>query len=229
MRRAPKKYADADQTVVTPEWLAWRDQAREEALSEVWSSGDDPARYLPEQFDKAIPEDGCWILILEEPFTELTQRFRIPLLSMWRARPHTLNVGGITLGHTAASRIHLRPKQAVIATPGGELHLWPHEYHVVTDPYELMACEGATIHELGGQPVLDEEQVWYLQSRGLAHHEAVLLLIDQVKAQDFVYVTFPEEVTAQLDGVAQPLWRHLQRNRRPGGEPFTVRLKGTAS
>jgi hypothetical protein len=218
--RAPKKYLDADRVEVNPAWLAWRKELREQALElapeMMTHRGIDPAVYFPEAYEKEIPDDGCWIFVLEEPYTELRTRFRVPELSLWRARPHELNSGGIKLGGTARIRdgVTVRPKQAVITTPGGDLHLWPHEYQICRDPYELMSCEGAEIHEIGGEPVIDEQMLFYLQSRGIGHQDAVMLLIDQVKNNDFVYVTFPEEVTAMFAGVGQPMWRHIQRNPR---------------
>lgn len=210
--RIPKKYLDEDRTVVSPEWLAWREEALADGIDHV-PPGYSPEMYFPEQFDKDLGT-GAWILVLEEPLTELAARFRVPLLSMWRARPNRLPSGGITIGRTKGSQLTVRPYQAVIATPGGELHLWPHEYQIVTDPYVLMSCEGATIHSLGGNAVVDEEQLFYLQSRGIPYDDAIMLMIDQVTAVDHIYVTFPEEVTELLRGVGQPLWRHIQLNPR---------------
>lgn len=216
-KRPPRKYLDADRVQVNQEWLDWRkemlDEAIENAPMALAGLGLIPSTYFPELEDKDIPEEGAWIMVLEEPFTELQTRFRVPILSMWRCRPHELNSGGIEVG-PKLNRIRIRPKQAVIATPGGDLHLWPHEYQIVRDPRVLMSDPDATIHSLGGEAVLDEEALFYLQSRGISHADAVLLLIDSVQATDFIYVTFPEEVTAMLAGVGQPLWRHIQLNPR---------------
>jgi hypothetical protein len=215
-RRPPRKYLDPERIQVNPDWLAWREEMiaehREELPKLIGARGMDPAVYFPEDYDKAIPEDGAWILVLEEPYTELRSRFRVPLLSMWKCRPHELNTGGGSIG-VRGMQIHFYPKQAVIATPGGDLHLWPHEYCIVQDPKTLMSMDGVTIHSLGGEPVLDEDQLWYLMSRGIPRDQAVLLLLDQV-GTDYIYVTFPEDVTEQLDGVGQPLWRHIQRHPR---------------
>lgn len=85
-----------------------------------------PKKYLDarktEQNGKAIPEEGAWIIVVEEPYTELRSRFRIPELSMWRARPHELNSGALTIG-SGREAVKVHPKQAIIATPGGDLHL----------------------------------------------------------------------------------------------------------
>ncbi|WP_424863026.1 hypothetical protein [Streptomyces sp. MMS24-I29] len=210
--KAPKKYLDSRRTQVNPEWQAWDDERRRLAADEGWqvaaSIGAEPSMYFPEQEGKAIPEEGAWILVVEEPMTELRSRFRVPPLSMWRARPHELNSGAITVGH-GRQAVQVYPKQAIIATPGGDLHLWPHEYAVADRPMELASDHDATLHSLGGQPALDEDELFYLMSRGIPRHDAVMLLFDNVEVPDFVYVTFPERVTDALAGVGQSLRRYM--------------------
>lgn len=213
MTRAPRKYSDRQRTQVTTEWLDWYEQQRAAAESDGWlelvSAGIDPSTYMPATEGKEIPADGAWILVVEEPFTELRARFRVPLLSMWRARPHELNSGAITRGG-----ITMRPQQAVIATPAGDLHLWAHEYVIADHPMQLAADPDATLHTLGGEPVLDEDELFYLMSRGIPHRDAVMLLFDKVTSLDFVYVTFPEEITDLLAGAGQSFRRHVALNRR---------------
>lgn len=211
--RAPRKYSDARRTQVTQEWLDWDNQRRAAAVEDGWfqaaSLGYEPSIYFPELDDKAIPEEGAWILVVEEPFTELRERFRVPLMSMWRARPHELNAGGLSVNGFK----HL-PKQAVIATPGGDLHLWPHEYVIADQPMLLASDPDAVLHSLGGQPVLDEQELFYLMSRGISRHQAVMLLFDKVSALDFMYVTFPDWVTQALAGLGQSLRRHIALSPR---------------
>ncbi|WP_406004620.1 hypothetical protein [Streptomyces sp. NBC_00987] len=211
--QTPKKCADSRRAQVTQEWQAWDAERRTEAADEGYflaaSIGAEPSMYFPEQDGRAVPEDGAWIIVVEEPFTELRSRFRVPPLSMWRARPHELNTGAIVL-----KGVEIHPKQAVIATPGGDLHLWPHEYVVVDRPMALVSDPDATLHSLGGQPVLDEEALFYLMSRGIPRHEAVMVLFDTVTSLDFVYVTFPEWITDALAGAGQSLCRHMALNPR---------------
>ncbi|MCX5103495.1 hypothetical protein [Streptomyces sp. NBC_00439] len=211
--RAPKKYAGSSRTQVSPEWQTWDAERRDEAADEGYflaaSIGAEPSMYFPEQDGKAVPEDGAWIIVVEEPFTELRSRFRVPPLSMWRARPHELNTDAIVL-----KDVEIHPQQAIIATPGGDLHLWPHEYVVVDHPMMLVSDPDATLHSLGGQPVLDEDAVFYLMSRGIPRHEAVMVLFDTVTSLDSVYVTFPEWITDALAGAGQSLRRHMALNPR---------------
>lgn len=215
--RAPRKYADPQRTQVTTEWLDWYDRQRALAESDGWDElaavGFEPSTYLPARDGKEIPADGAWILVVEEPFTELRARFRVPLLSMWRARPHQLSSGAIV-----SNGITLHPQQAVIATPAGDLHLWAHEYVIAERPMQLAADPDATLHTLGGDPVLDEAELFYLMSRGIPHRDAVMLLFDQITSLDFVYVTFPDEITTALAGAGVSLRRHVAMNRRAGLE-----------
>lgn len=173
------------------------------------SGGTEPATYFPEQDGKTVPEDGAWIIVVEEPLTELRSRFRVPLLSMWRARPYVLNSGAIV-----SKGVKVHPKQAVITTPGGDLHLWPHEYVVVGRPMMLVCDPDAMLHSLDGQPVLDEEALFYLMSRAIPRHQAVMVLFDTVTSLDHVYVTFPEWITDALAGAGQNLRRHMALNPR---------------
>ena len=204
----PHKYLDADRTEINPEWLTAREAALAEVIADPMAyglAGSDIHVYLPEHYERAIPEHGAWILVREEPRTELRQRFRVPLLSMWRARPHRLHQGvrRITVDGFV---FNLEPKQAVITTPGGQLHLWAHEYVMATDPQRLLSDPDAQLHSLGGEPVLDQDQLFYLTSRGIPHEQAVLMLFDSIENTDFCYVSFPEEITSALTGVGAPAW-----------------------
>lgn len=211
---APKKYSDARRTVISDAWLAWEAERHEAAVEAAWEEaldhGLDPGTYFPERDGKAIPEEGAWIIVVEEPHSELKSRFRVPPVSMWRARSHELNRGGFT----GSTGVRFNPKQAVIATPGGDLHLWPHEYVVAKNPMGLATDPDAELHTLGGEPVMDEEKLFYLQSRGIRRETAMLMLFDTITSLDFVYVTFPEWLTEIFAGVGQSLHHHIALNQR---------------
>jgi hypothetical protein len=213
-KNAPKKYADARRTIITDEWLSWEAQQHEDNSDDGWfeaaHAGYDPSMFFPEKDGKAIPDDGAWILVIEEPNTEMRSRFRVPPISMWRARRHELSDSPLTTSTGAK----FFPQQAVIATPAGDLHLWPHEYVIATQPMELASNPDAELHALGGQPVVDEDEMFYLQSRGIPRSTAVMMLFDKVVSFDFVYVTFPDEITEVLAGAGQSLRRHVALNPR---------------
>lgn len=194
MRRAPKKYTDSTRSEITPEWKAWfaekREDAKERDLDFLRGIGQDPAVYYPEDYDKDLG-DGSWIFVIDPP-QAVSHDFDVPLLSLWWARPHRLNAG-----HFAGAA----PYQAVITTPAGDLHLWPHEYRLCAHPEEFVGEEGTEIHSLGGEPVLDQEQMFYLQSRGISRHDATMMLFREIRQQNFVYVTFAAEVVDFFAGV----------------------------
>lgn len=210
--RAPKKYADKNRTIVTEEWQIWHRRqvalGEDQGYSHLLAAGVDPDTYiLPPE--KVIPEEGAWILITEVP-RGVALNFDVPPLSMWRARSHELNTGGIEI----AKGVKVWPQQAVIATPAGDLHLWPHEYIVAKDPVGLVSDPDSSLHQLGGSPVLNDDHLFYLMSRGISRREATLLLFEQITDTSFVYVTFPDWVTDLMYGMGQSLSRHISLNPR---------------
>lgn len=205
--KPPKKYADKDRTRATQEWLDWREDFAEAEISAMGPGSHET--YFPDLHGKAIPDEGCWIRVLIEPLTELQERFQVPLQSMWRARRHEVEAG---------ERWGLRPQQAVIVTPGGELHLWPYEYGIVSDITQYVGMEpDVTMHTLGGDPLFSddmEEQLFYLQSRGISRREAAMLLLNDINAQGFCYFTLDPEYAEYFRGVGVPLWYYVASQSR---------------
>lgn len=200
----PRKYLDVERTVVNPQWLA--DQAALRAAAALNEDGQtvyeplhsfqELERYLPETVGKRVAEDGSWVIVTREPHTELKDRFRVPPLSMWRARRQA-GSRSITARLELDGRrrsVRLRAEQAVISTPGGNLGLWPHEYVMASDPVSLACDPDSTINSLSGEPPVDPERLWYLMSRGIPYDQALRLLFDQITGFDRCYVTFPEDV-----------------------------------
>lgn len=213
----PKKFADRQRTVLTPEWVIWNrsrqynqglltideiddDQISDYAfnhfmrIADAFGVGDvssEHEMYFPEEHDKELG-DGAWIIVIDPPVTVQWDDFKVPPISIWWARPHVLNCGPI------AGRL---PYQAVIQTPAGDLHLWPHEYVVCSDPAQFIGEEGTTIHNLGGSPVLDEEKMFYLQQRGIPQQEAAMMLLGDISQGDFIYVTMDEAAVEAFIGV----------------------------
>lgn len=206
-KRPPRKYTDDAGTELSETYLEW---ARETALDWCAGRGDDPAMYFPEDYDKFVPEEGCWIRVVEVPAVALD--FDLPVLSMWRAKPFQL--GQLKVGKYT---LPFRRSQAMIQTPGGTLHLWPHEYVLVDDITFFLGMEPEVVmRTMGGDPVLSSkvEEEFYLASRGIAPRERALMLLNDVESQDFVYFELHPEVAAMFEGVGQPLWRHIALHPR---------------
>jgi len=197
-RRKPNKFFPRE---VTPEYQEW---AREDAMRHCAMLGIHPSWYFPADDDKAIPDEGAWICVIDVPRVPLIN-FELPHLSMWWATRHE--------GALLAADYPFPYQQAVIQTPGGTLHLWPTEYVVIQDITTFVGQEpDCVMHRLGGEPTLDEDQMFYVMSRGIARPEAALLLLGDIRQQDIAYFTFAEEYQQIFHGVGIPLWVHIARS-----------------
>lgn len=137
-----------------------------------------------------------------EPNTGLRKDFRVPTPSLWYAKPDPTG-SRFSIG-SGQFEVHSPPAYRVtIQTPGGTLWLWPYEYVVCSDPMALIADPDCTIHTLGGRAPVDEEQMFYLMSRGWSYDDAVLALLDGLDASEWGWVEFPEYARAAFEGVGQ--------------------------
>lgn len=199
-RRPPPKFEPRE---VTAEYKAW---AREDAIDHCVGLGMHPSWFFPEDEGKAIPDEGAWICVTDVPPAPLID-YELPALSMWRATRHD--------GSLLAKDLPFRSQQAVIQTPGGTLHLWPTEYAVIDNINTFVGQEpDCVMHEMGGEPVLDEDQMFYLMQRGITRHDAALMLLADVQNQDFVYFTWAAEYQEVFAGVGVPLGVHVARHPR---------------
>lgn len=213
MRRAPKKFTDATQSEITPEWKDWYAIEAEDMADDMR----DHIAFLegqpglqnrwPEEYDKEIG-NGAWILVVEEPYTEVKQLFTVPTPSLWWARPAGGRPYSIPYGPKSRPVMIPGVYKVVIETPGGSLWLFPHEYVVCKDPVPLITDPECTIHPLGGEATLDEEleeQMFYLQSRGITRQDALLMLMDGVDFSHWGWVEFPEYARAAYEGVGRTI------------------------
>ena len=205
---APRKYLDLDRTRVSDEWVTWNNERRFDENVRIRGAllrgVDADSTYYPEDHDKELG-DGAWVFVIDPPNSSVALDYDVPLLSLWFARPHHLHSGRL------GSRY---PYQGIIQTPAGDLHLWPHEYRICSQPESLLGMEGVEIHSLGGDPVLDEEQLFYLTSRGIPRETATQLLFSQIKSQNYCYITLPNYAVEMFAGVGTSLRSHIARNPR---------------
>lgn len=158
--------------------------------SEVWSA-------LPERAGCEIPDEGAWILISRIPITEMDQRFEVPVLSIWRARPEYRNrefTLGKAQGLSRKTKINWPMLLAVISTPGGDLWLYPGEYFTIpTEKLEVYLDRignEVEVHFMGaGEPGDLADQLFYLMCHGIPRAEAMLLLLPNLTDSNFVYFT----------------------------------------
>lgn len=206
MRRAPRKYLDKHRTRLNPAWAEWNYER--EALQIGFYGPGTFGAYFPEEVEKEIPAQGCWIRVIDVPHTELSHRFDVPVLSMWRARHSIMSHSEELCGR--------KPQLAVINTPGGELSLWPHEYVIVPEIREYVGCEpDVTMHVLGDAKAYTEKQesmLFYMQSRGITRRDASLMVFDEPEIS--CYFTMSDEYVEMFAGVGIPLWRHMALHPR---------------
>src|ERR1043165_223561 len=129
MRAKTKSRKSTPKYILNPDYLGSEEYEKEKEsfkrqLIQRWECVED---YFPEDYGKQLPEDGAWIMLLMsvhvgKPLTQgKSETIEVPHLSVWFATP-TVSQSGYR---------EVRPKKAVIQTPQGEVHIWPHEYTVV--------------------------------------------------------------------------------------------------
>lgn len=206
----PRKFEPGTRQV-RQEWVGFQEERLIEQI-ECERPGEVQS-YFPEAFDKRIPEEGAWIFVIDPPVTELSARFEVPLLSIWRARPDESSTGRLKVPGGRTFSRHL----AVIRTPGGDLWLHPHEYTMCGDITEFIGAEpDIEMHDLGGSPMLDEDQhgqLFYLQKAGITRHDALLMMLPQLTQQDLYYFTLHPDLAELFRGVGVPLWKHIAVSR----------------
>lgn len=189
-------------------------QEIEQFKDAVTLSGDCVEDYFPQDYDKALPADGAWIMLItsvhvgkaipaapkveKKPFhspelepIETCIPIELPHLSIWYAMPTVTNlsrkVGPVTVSMS----------QAIINTPQGEVHVWPHEYIVVKDLSAYLQFteeDGFNIHFLNPEAEgFPDDKLFYIRSRGIPLAEARRMLLPELKSPHFCYFTFHEE------------------------------------
>jgi hypothetical protein len=163
----------------------------------------------PEEYSKEIDE-GAWIIVIDPPNTEYT----VEHLSCWYALPDPYH----------HEKTHRRSEFTVvryrvrILTPKGPLWLWPHEYIVLKDATELFNAEGVEVHYLSNHAEVDPDHLFFLRQRGIPKQQALMMLIGEVKEQNFCYFTMPEEAQEMFRDVGVPLDLYIHRNPRADHE-----------
>lgn len=178
------------------------------------TSGECVEDFFPGDYDKALPPEGAWIMLItsvnvgkalpappkitSKPFhsdelepVETCIPIRVPHLSIWYALPTVSNfsrkVGPVTMP------LH----KAVIQTPQGEVHVWPHEYVVVKDLAAYLQFteeDGFNIHFLNPDAEgFPQDKLFYIRSRGIPLAEARRMVLPELKSPHFCYFTLHEE------------------------------------
>lgn len=202
--------------IPNPEWTASAEAKlqKELTMNDMALRGEWDEDAFPEDFDKDIPETGGWIMLLtavrvgKQVDDRTVQTITVPHLSIWYAMPHLSNARVMLRDMAGRKRrsdrefVYLR--QAVINTPDGAVHVWPHEYQKIDINRYLEFCEddGLFIHYLSEEARVDESALFYLRSRGISKADAQRMLLGTLTNSNYCYFTFAPEVAEIFgDGV----------------------------
>ena len=138
----------------------------------------------------------------EEVDEETVRHIDIPHSTVWYAMPHYLS----------AQTLH----QAIIQTPEGQVHVWPHEYNLFDiQKFLPFLGEGFDIHFMAESGGFSEEALFYIRSRGISKAEAQMMLLPTLKDPHFCYFTFAEEFRECFpSGTGTPYLFHSNHERR---------------
>lgn len=221
----------------------WNDT--EEARYQKELTMDDMARRgecvedaFPENFDKDLPETGGWIMLLisvrvgKQMDDETTKSIIVPHLSMWYAMPHVSNMRVLMhpMGKTRArDREFTFLRQAIINTPDGAVHVWPHEYQKIDTNKFLDLCDddGLFIHYLSDEARVDDSALFYLRSRGIAKADAQRMLLGTLTNSNYCYFTVSPQA-AEIFGESAGMRYLCHENHRRRAKSAARRTKACA-
>lgn len=231
--------------IPNPAWTESEDAKlqKDSTITDMVHRRECPEDAFPEEYGKAIPEGGGWIMLLvsvtvgRQVDAASTKVVTVPHLSLWYAMPHVSN-SRVLLHDLGIKRrkereyVHLQ--QAVINTPDGAVHIWPHEYQKVDITKFLEFCEedGLRIHYLSDEARVDEEALFYLRTRGIAKAEAQRMLLGTLTNPNYCYFTFAPELAEVFgEGVGTPYLHPVNHQRRAKAktERKPAQLKGRPS
>jgi hypothetical protein len=197
-------------TIPNPKYETWLLEQRRNRLAEFGEFDED---YFPAEYGKELPEDGAWIMMLVEVRVgkrlndETIETISLPHLSMWFAIPNKTTRGTF---------------QAIVQTPHGSVHVWPHEYKKTDISVWLQFSEedGLNTHFISASGAFDEAALFYLRSRGIPKGEAQRMLLATLKDPNYCYFTFSEDLASCFsEGTGTPyLHAHNHARRKANHE-----------
>jgi hypothetical protein len=213
--------------IPNPEWTASQEAKLQKQLTmdDMARRGECCEDAFPEDFDRDLPASGAWIMLLvsvrvgRQVDDRTTKIITVPHLSMWYAMPHVSNMRVMLrpMGKRTREREFTFLRQAVINTPDGAIHVWPHEYQKIDITKFLDLCEedGLFIHYLSDKARVDESALFYLRSRGIAKADAQRMLLGTLTDSNYCYFTVSPEVAEVFgEGAGMPYLCHENHQRR---------------
>lgn len=150
--------------------------------------------YYPEDYGKAIPKEGCWIMVLDTHSFGKSDADNgtlwVKALSFFFAKTVVKNFDSDWM---------VGQKMAQIITKQGEVLLYPHEYNVVDDIYKYYESFGDGINiiwlnDKAEKEVGNPDALFYIRSRGIGLKEAYKMILGEIKDQNLLYLEAEDEL-----------------------------------
>lgn len=166
--------------------------------------------YYPEDYDKAIPKEGCWIMVLDTHSfgissevgkkEEATGTIWVKALSFFFAKPVVKNFD---------YEWNAGQKMAKITTKQGDVLLYPHEYNVVDDIYKYYESFGdgvniVWLNDKAGKDVADPDKLFYIRQRGIGIKEAYKMILGDIKDPNLLYLECDDELLEHFNKQVPP-------------------------
>lgn len=212
MKRKPKMIIDPD-WAESEEGRRYYESKKQDVMFVIRQNRDCPEDYFPEDYNKALPDDGGWItLLMTVSVSNGVDNIEVPHLSMWFAKPTQAQNGNIMGFH---------PYKAIIQTPQGEVHVWPHEYAVISeigaylDFADETGSQGIKINFMHESGSFDTAKLFYIMSRGISRPDAQRMLLPELKDPHFCYFTMAQEIQYTFgEGFGMPHLLDVNHERR---------------
>lgn len=169
------------------------------------------AAYYPEEYGKAIPSRGKWIMPIREIPVE--EKFRPGLYNAYYAKPYYTPVE-FAIGEHKKTVIRMRRLKARINVEAGEVMLLPHEYVVIDDTTSILQGVGEAkeyeMVRLGGTPDYDRAKVHYLGTRGVPAAQVYEMLLGDINTTNYCYFRLKPEFFEQYDYIISAMQKGIR-------------------
>lgn len=169
------------------------------------------AAYYPDEYGKAIPSRGVWVMPVREIPVE--EKFRPGLYNAYYAKPAYTPVE-FSIGEGKPKIVKMRRLKARINVEAGEVMLLPHEYVVINNPADILQGVGEAkeyeMVRLGGIPDYDQAKVHYLGTRGVPAAQVYEMLLGDINTINYCYFRLRPEFFEQYDYIVSAMQKGIR-------------------
>lgn len=167
--------------------------------------------YYPEEYGRAIPSRGAWVMILREIPVE--EKYRPGLYNAYYAKPSPIATDADISTGGKPMIVSIKRHLAKIAVEAGEVMLWPYEYLVIKDPSDILQGTGQDkeyeMVRLGGTANYDAAKIHYLGTRGVSEDKVYSMLLGDINAINYCYFRLKPEYFEQYDYIVSAMLKGI--------------------